>query len=331
MLPVVKAAFVAVAVGVGLLMGAGCSRPSSRLPDDRTVPLPRDYEVRGTVVQLDPARSNLVVRHEEIPGYMRAMTMPFTVRDTNLLRELAPGDLIRFRLRVTEDDGWIESVERVPTPTTNRLPLTGPFRVVREVEPLRPGDPLPPYTLTNQWGQPILTTQFRGQVLVLSFIYTRCPFPTFCPRTMRTLVQAHQQLQANGSAELSWHFLIVSFDPEYDTPEVLRAYGATYGVGPPHWTLATGAMIDVTALAEQFGLTFWREDGGWAHNLRTAVVDSKGRVRHILVGYQWTAEELARAIVDAARLQEPAAEDFGAVRPGSEPHTAELPIDFRPE
>lgn len=268
MLNGVKGLLFGVVTALPLLLWTGCSRPTSSSAD-RTAGLLQEYDVRGVVLELNPARSNLIVRHEEIPGYMRAMTMPFAVRDTNLLTGLSVGDTIRFRLRVTEDDGWITSLEKVPPATTNRLPFTGPFRVVRDVDPLEPGDLLPPYPLTNQWGRPVSTTNFHGQVLVLSFLYTRCPFPTFCPRTMQLLVQAQRRLRSEADPALRWHFLVVSFDPEFDTPEVLRAYGQTHGVDTNHCTLATGALIDVTALAEQFGLTFWRENGGWAHNLRT--------------------------------------------------------------
>ncbi|NGO38630.1 electron transporter SenC [Limisphaera ngatamarikiensis] len=286
---------------------AGCSRDSQPLGPAAGPPLaPRHYEVRGVVIELDPARSNLLVRHEEIPGYMRAMTMPFAVRDTNLLAGLASGDSIRFRLVVTETDGWIETLEKVNTPATNRLPLTGPFRLVRDVDPLQPGDLLPHYPLTNQWGQPFSTTNFHGRVLVLSFIYTRCPFPTFCPRTMQELVRAWHALAADAAAPAKVHFLVVSFDPEFDTPQVLRAYGQSHGVPEEGWTLATGALIEVTALAEQFGLTFWREDGGWAHNLRTAVIGADGRVREILVGNRWTADDLAQAIRKALAAEKPA-------------------------
>lgn len=278
---------------------AGCSR-GPRSAEPAGPPLaPRQYEVRGTVVRLDPAASNVVIQHEEIPGYMRAMTMPFPVRDTNLLAGLQPGDTVQFRLTVTETDGWIEALETIATPRTNRLPLTGPFRLVRDVDPLEPGDRLPAYPLTNQWGRPISTTNFSGRVLVLSFIYTRCPFPTFCPRTMQQLITAWRELARLPDTAERVHFLVVSFDPEHDTPDVLRAYGRSHGAPDEGWTLATGALIEVTALAEQFGLTFWREDGGWAHNLRTAVIAPDGRIRTILPGNQWTAAELVRAVRDA--------------------------------
>lgn len=317
MLSDVKELLLGVVTALLLLLWTGCSRPPSPSAE-RSTPTWQEYDVRGVVVELNPARSNLVVRHEEIPGYMRAMTMPFAVRDTNLLKDLSVGDTIRFRLRVTEDDGWIESVEKLPPATTNRLPLTGPFRVVRDVEPLQPGDSLPAYPLTNQWGRPISTTNFHGQVLVLSFLYTRCPFPTFCPRTMQLLVQAQRRLQRTPDPALRWHFLVVSFDPEFDTPEVLRAYGQSYGADTNHCTLATGALIEVTALAEQFGLGFWREDGGWAHNLRTAVVDPEGRLRRIFTGNEWTPDELARAVIEAHGSLRPPT-DTAAV-PRVEPH-----------
>jgi protein SCO1/2 len=171
---------------------------------------------------------------------------------------------------------------------------------VREVEPLNVGDTLPEYRFTNQLGQTIMTTQFRGQVLAITFIFTRCPFPTFCPRTMESFAETQRNLLAHGPT--NWHLLTLSFDPDFDTPAVLKAYGAGHGQDPRHWTLATGALIDITAIAEQFGLTFWREpEGGISHNLRTAVIDPAGRVRKIFKENKWTSEELAAAMVAAAK------------------------------
>lgn len=296
---------------IGVICGAlaagavSCSRePGVPKSGSGSSPV-RRYEVRGTIVGLDVAASSLVVRHEEIPGFMRAMTMPFEVRDTNELTGLQVGDTIRFRLNVTEAEGWIDRIEPVAPPSTNRLPLSGPFRVVRDVDPLQPGDLLPAYPLTDQWGKAISTLDFRGRVLVLSFVYTRCPFPTFCPRTMQELSRARKELLASGADPRSWHFLTVSFDPDFDTPEVLQAYGQSFGVDFENWTLATGALIEVTALAEQFGLMFWREDAGWAHNLRTAVIDPAGRVHRILIGNHWTAGELTAAVREALNSAPP--------------------------
>lgn len=263
---------------------------------------PQVFQVKGIVVELEPEEYSVRIKHEEISGYMAAMTMTFEVRDPNELAGLEAGDHVAFRMLVTDDDGWIDQVRKLPRPTTNAPPTTGQFRFVREVEPLNVGDALPEYRFTNQLGRAISTSQFRGRALAITFVFTRCPFPTFCPRTMENFVATQRQLLALTNGPANWHLLALSIDPEFDTPAVLQAYGAGYQLDPRHATLATGALIEITAIAEQLGLEFWREpDGGISHNLRTAVIDPAGRVQTILAGNKWTSEELVAAMVKAAQ------------------------------
>lgn len=262
---------------------------------------PTVYQVKGVVVELIPEEKTVRIKHKEIPGYMSAMTMPFEVRDTNELRGLEPGDNVAFRMLVTDDDGWIDQLHKLPRPTTNTLPTNGQFRFVRDVEPLNVGDTLPEYRFTNQLCQVVTTSQFRGQALAITFIFTRCPFPTFCPRTTVNFAEVQRQLLALTNGPTNWHLLTITFDPDFDTPSVLQAYGKTHGADPHHWTLATGALIDITAIAEQFGLTFWKEDGGISHNLRTAVIDPTGRVQKVFVGNKWTSDELVAEMVKATK------------------------------
>ncbi len=287
-----------------LLVVASCSRAPEPLADPsvsvKTNPI--IYQVKGVVTELSPEANAVRIKHEEIPGFMAAMTMSFEVRDTNELAGLEAGDHVTFRMLVTDDDGWIDQIRRLPRPTTNAPPTGGQFRFVRDVEPLRVGDLVPEYRFTNQLGRVITTSQFRGQALAITFIFTRCPFPTFCPRTMERFAETQSQLLAFSNGPTNWHLLTLSFDPAFDTPAVLKAYGQTHGADPRRWTLATGALIDITAIAEQFGLTFWSEDGGISHNLRTAVMDPTGRVQQILVGNKWSSEELVAEMVKAAKV-----------------------------
>jgi protein SCO1/2 len=260
------------------------------------------YPVKGVVVELEPEEKTVRIKHEEIPGYMAAMTMPFEVRDPKELAGLEAGDHVAFRMLVTDDDGWIDQLRKLPRPTTNKPPTAGGFRFVRDVEPLNVGDVLPEYRFTNQLGQAISTSQFRGQVLAVTFVFTRCPFPTFCPRTMQHFAETQHKLRSLSGGPTNWHLLTLSFDPEFDTPTVLKAYGAGYAQDMRHWTLATGALIDLTAIAEQFGLSFWREpEGGISHNLRTVVLDPAGRVQRIWIGNKWTSDELVAEMVKAAK------------------------------
>ena len=269
-------------------------------------PTQQVFQVKGTIIELHPEEKSVRIKHEEIPGYMAAMTMSFDVRDTNELAGLEAGDTVAFRMTVTDTDGWIDLIQRLNATRTNTLPTTGPFRFVRDVDPLNLGDPLPEYHFTNQFSQPVSVSQFRGQALAITFIFTRCPYPTFCPLMASNFEQVQKELLATPNAPTNWHLLTISFDPEWDTPPRLKAFAERYHSDPRHWSFLTGTLIDITAITEQFGLQFWREgpNDGISHNLRTVVVDGRGRVQAILRENKWKPEELAAEILKAAAVKE---------------------------
>jgi protein SCO1/2 len=203
---------------------------------------------------------------------------------------------------VTDKDGWIDEIKKLGTAIPTALGTTGQLRIVRDVVPLDVGDPMPQYHFTNQFGRPLSTTQFKGQALAINFLFTRCPFPTFCPLTANNFSETQQKLLAMPNAPTNWQLLTISFDPEFDTPSILKGYGERYKYDPSHWSLVTGALIDITAIAEQFGQTFWHDEtGGISHNLRTVIVDASGRVQRIIVGNKWNSSELAEELLKAAR------------------------------
>lgn len=292
------------------LTASSCGKkpPGETEPITNTVtvqPVPQIFQVKGTVMELRPAEKSVRIKHEEIPGYMAAMTMPFDVRDTNELAGLEAGDTVSFRMMVTDTDGWIDQITRLNVTRSNILPTTGPFRFVRDVDPLNIGDPLPEYHFTNQLGQAVSLSQFRGQALAITFIFTRCPFPTFCPLMAGNFEKVQQQLLATPNAPTNWHLLTISFDPEWDTPPRLKAFAERYHYDPRHWSFLTGELIDITAITEQFGQQFWREgpDQSISHNLRTVVVDARGRVQANIRENKWKPEELVAEILKAAAVK----------------------------
>jgi len=260
------------------------------------------FEVKGVVVGLMPTSKIAEIKHEAIPGYMPAMTMPFPVKDTNELAGLHTNDVISFRLVDAGDEGWVEAIKKISA-ATNDTPSTGTFYQVRDVEPLNEGDLLPEYQFTNQFGKSFSTKDFKGQALAITFLFTRCPFPNYCPLMANNFGQAQKQLLARPKGPSNWHLLTISFDPEFDTPAVLKDYAEFHGANPKRWTFATGALADVTAIAEQFGLVFLRENGSISHNLRTVVVDGSGRVQKIFIGNEWTPDELVAEMVKAAAVK----------------------------
>jgi protein SCO1 len=291
---------------VGLLALTACNRSPEAQARGATAAASTTtqqvFQVKGVVLGVKPAEKSVEIKHEAIPGYMPAMTMPFDVKDTNLLTGLKAGDSVSFQLRVTDTEGWIDHIQKLGSGPTNSPPTTGPFRLVRDVEPLNVGDPLPNYQFTNQFGQPVSTAQFKGQALAITFLFTRCPFPTFCPLMANHFAEAQQKLLARPNAPTNWHLLTISFDPDFDKPAVLKSYAEQHHYDPAHWTFATGALIDVTAIGEQVGLTFWHDEtGSISHNLRTVVVDASGRLRKTFVGNQWSSDELVEELVKAAK------------------------------
>lgn len=259
------------------------------------------FQVKGTVVEVQAADKSVEIQHEDIPGYMKAMTMPFDVKNTNELTGLGAGDKVTFQMIVLTNDAWIENI-RVTQKSVKGAPTRGPFRVVRDVEPLEVGDPMPEYHFTNELGQAVSTTQFKGKAVVVSFLFTRCPYPTFCPLLAGNLADTQRRLNAMTNGPTNWQILAVSIDPDHDTPAVLREYAQRYSYNPSTWSFLTGDLVDITALGEQFGMTFWHENGSQlpTHNLRTVVVDATGKIQSIVAGNKWTTDELVKGVVKAA-------------------------------
>ncbi len=259
------------------------------------------FSVTGVVKELEPEARRVVIQHKEIPHYMPEMTMPFEVRDTNQLAGLQAGDQIAFRLLVTEKDGWIDQLTKLSSTNATAGPGSyDSFRRVRFVEPLNVGDPLPDYAFTNELGRVIHLADFKGQALAFTFIFTRCPFPNFCPRMSSNFADAYKQLGSASDGPKNWRLLSISFDPEHDRPEVLRSYAKRYAYDTNHWSFVTGALIDIDAITEQFGLMFPREGAGFNHNLRTVVVDAQGKVQKVFVGNEWKVADLVEEMIKAA-------------------------------
>ena len=167
----------------------------------------------------------------------------------------------------------------------------------------QPGDPLPDVSLVDQDGRALRLADYRGRALALTFVFTRCPMPDFCPFLMQGFARAHGSLVADPALARGTALLTVSFDPEHDTPAVLRAYGLPFQKSRPpfsHWRLASGRLDEVKRLGAALGLDFLEQDGSFSHNLRTAVIGRDGRLRRLFRGNDWHAEELVRELAAAA-------------------------------
>src|ERR1700733_12369841 len=188
-------------------------------PSNTNKPVARAFAAKGVVEELEPDDRIIVIRHETISNYMAAMTMPFKFKDQNELAGVRVGDEVLFQLHVTDTESWIDQITKIGT-----IPLTKNTKPTdsqsAQVQTARAKNPLLDYKFTNELGQAVSLSDFRGQALAITFFYTRCPLPDYCPRLSKNFQEASEKLSSLSNAPANWHFLSVSFDPEIDTPQM---------------------------------------------------------------------------------------------------------------
>ncbi len=266
------------------------------------------YSAQGVVEQIAPDRAAVKIHHQNIPGYMMEMTMDFPVQNTNELSGISPGDQITFTLVVAEKDDWVENIHRVGRAAETQTNAMSMLHAMNSE--LKPGEILPDYELTVEDGKQIHFADFRGKVLAFTFFYSRCPLPNYCPLMSNNFRETRKLLLATADAPTNWQFLSISFDPDFDTPEVLSNYGSVYrGGDADRWLFASASVKTLANLAPNLDLMIMRENGNiMEHGLRTVVLDAQGRIFRQLDGNKWTPQELANAILEAARGRPPAAQ-----------------------
>lgn len=279
---------------LGLFAGA-CSK----------APEERQYPLTGQIIGISSDRLEATIKHDEIKGLMEAMTMPYRVKDAKEFEGLVPGDLISATLVVVSSTGHLKDVKKVGTaplaPATSPPPSTG-------VGPdlLTPGQPVPNMSFLDQEGQPRRLDGYAGSVLLLTFTYTRCPMPTFCPLMDRHFATLQQAVMTTPVLADRVHLLTVSIDPEADTPPVLKAHAQTLRADPRFWTFLTGARDEIDRFAARFGMTVVR-DGNDAlnitHTLRTAIIDSRGRLVKVYAGNDWTPPQMLAVLKPLAETE----------------------------
>ncbi len=253
------------------------------------------YSVSGMVLSLDRPHQSVLVSHGGIPGYMDAMTMAFRVRTTKDLGPLHPGDAVAFTLVIDKNSSWAENIrvvefdsaERDPV-QANRLQLLALLMEKNAALALSPGDPVPDFTLTDQTNHPVRFSAFAGKVVVLNFIYTRCPLPDYCFR----LSNNFGQLQKRFAPTRDLVLLTVTFDPGNDSPDVLARYGQIWKADPGFWHFLTGPPAEIQRLCALFGVGYWPDEGFYTHSLHTAVIDPQGKLVANLEGNRYAARQL---------------------------------------
>lgn len=236
------------------------------------------YRADGIVLTVNRAEETVLVSHRAIGGYMEPMAMPFHVAHPKELDGIAPGAKIQFRLTVRQRGSSIADIRRIG-PDWEYVPVPQPARK------LRPGEPAPDWTLTDQHSQPVRLSGFRGRTVVLDFIYTRCPMPDVCPRLSANMALLQKRFQDRVT------LLSVTIDPQYDTPEVLAGYAKRWQAGP-NWHFLTGTGEQIRRVAGPFGLVYWPEEGAITHSSVTAVIGQDGIVKAVLEGSTFTGKQL---------------------------------------
>lgn len=251
----------------------------------------RRYHLKGKIVSIDLQQASATINHENIPGFMEAMTMPYPVRDAHLLQGLGAGDEITADVVVSSDGAYLENIV-----VTKKGSGAAEKPTTRFHQP-QPGEKVPDFALIDQDGKRIHLATFRGDALLVTFIYTRCPFPNFCPLVSKNFASIYAATRSHRPPDSKIRLLSVSFDPAHDTPGVLRRYAETFrettGANPfDRWEFAAVPPKDLPKVAEFFGLTYSAEGDQIQHSLSTTVVAPNGTVYKWYYGNEWKPADL---------------------------------------
>lgn len=281
-----------------LVLAAACSRGASPAADFEATAAAKRYPINGVVRGASPESGQVTVAHDDIPGLMEAMTMSFAVKETWAARVAMPGDRLTGTLVVDGTRSWIEGTSITKPPVGSGTPATS-----ASAEAIGPavGTPVPSAPLVDQAGRAVTFADFAGRDVIVTFVYTNCPLPDFCPRMMARLNEAAARLVKAGRRD-EVQMVAISIDPARDTPKVLDAYGRAHIAeeGDPfhRWSLLTGTPENVRAWATFFALTYEPDGKDIAHGLRTAVIDREGKVVGLLRGNDWSTNDLMALLPD---------------------------------
>ena len=255
----------------------------------------KHYPVRGKIVAVDAGHGEIVLDAAEIPGFMEAMTMPYKLKNPTIVSELHPGDSITATLIATDNSDLLDEIVIIAQAKPDYKPSFF-------YHPIQPGDRVPDFHLLNQSDKQIHLGQFHGKILLMTFIYTRCPVADFCPRMSRNFAQIDKMLAADPGLYKKTHLLSVSFDPDYDTPQVLRSYGSSY-TGRyttetfDHWDFAAPSKADLAPVLRYFDVGATPEkDRTITHSLSTLVIGPDGRVFKWYPTNDWTPDQVVNDV-----------------------------------
>ncbi len=295
-----------IGLAVALLGVWGCSKPEgAAIPPPPTPPSKaegaaseRTYTLKGKVRRVDPATGEVTIAHEAIPGFMPAMVMPFTIKAKGGLDDVRAGDEVEGALRVVSEGGLVRDYEladlNVTRPALAEPPP--PLDLGARPKPLEPGQAVPDFAVTLQDGSTLRLSDLRGKVVALTFIYTRCPLPDFCPALDTKFADLARRISAHPDRVAAVRLLSISFDPTHDTPEVLRNHAKLRGSRPPLWSYGVASEPELARIAAPLGLNFAAAGGQIEHNLCTAIIAPDGTLARLEPGRDWTPASVVKEI-----------------------------------
>lgn len=293
------------ALGALLLAGlaSACRRGESTGGSDTGV---KRYAFHGVIRDVKNGGRDVMVEHDAVPGFMGAMTMLFPLHAApEVARSLSPGDTIDGTLVVEESRYWLEGVRRKAGSGAPSVRAEAPAAEPAAVGVVTPvpnravslGAAVPDFVLTDQTDRPLRLSSLRGEPVAVTFLYTRCPVATACPMTTMKFSRLEAMLKQRRFGKL----LVVTVDPEHDTPRVLADYAKKAGADPEVWKFLTGDPKAVAEVASSFGVLYYPDHGQVVHGQAVAVVGPDGRLASIYYGESWEPEHILRDLEKAKR------------------------------
>lgn len=292
-----------------LMAGAACCNPgcakeesaaqkSVPAPAAEAVPGEKRYPLTGEIVSANLERKTVTVTHDEIKGFMMAMTMEFKASKGDL-QNAKPGQRIRAELVQRGSDFFLEKIwpddaatSRAVAAAANALAQDTTMRgkeAYREI-----GETLPEFTLLDQEGRAVSASRFRGKQVVLNFIFTRCPIATMCPAATLRMMDLQKAAQAAGVK--NFELVSISLDPEFDTPGVLKEYADGRGIDTSNFSFLTGPDVAVRHLLAQLGVIREFEGATIKHTLATVLINEQGKISYRVDGSTWLVDDFTRRL-----------------------------------
>jgi protein SCO1 len=244
------------------------------------------YTTTGLILKVDRPGATVTISHDAFPGFMDAMAMPFDLKGAATRVRLTPGDRVRLRLAVKSGRSAVDRVDVVSAAPVDAGLQQSPAKPV--LVPV--GAAIPDFDLVDQSGAALRLSSLKGKVVAVTFIYTRCPLPDYCPRMVENFRAIRTRFASRMDRDLV--FLTISFDPKYDTPQMLTAYANANRAGGAGWHFLTGDAAKIERVCDAFGIQYYADEGLITHSLQTAVIDRDGRLAATVEGKDFTPQQL---------------------------------------